>query len=129
MDKKKLKLGMNPSTARSRLIKDLLFNFVAQAGILCYRCNKELTKETFSIEHKEPWLNSDNPKEKYFDLNNISYSHQSCNSQASVDDRKKYYTSEEKKTAKSERFKKWWGSLGKEEQQRRRRELYETHGC
>lgn len=37
------------------------------------------TVEELSIEHKTPWLNSNNPKELYFDLNNIAFSHLSCN--------------------------------------------------
>jgi hypothetical protein len=79
MDKKKNQLGMNPATANGRLIKDLLFDFAIKAGHVCYRCGGELTRETFSIEHILPWLDSDNPIEMYFDLENIGYSHLGCN--------------------------------------------------
>lgn len=72
-------LGMNPSTASGRLVKDLLFDFVQKAGIKCHHCDGEMTRETFSIEHKTPWLHSENPKELFFDLENISYSHMACN--------------------------------------------------
>ena len=79
MDKKLTQLGMNPSTANGRLLKDLLYNFVIQAGHKCFRCNEELTRETFSIEHTTPWLDSENPLELFFALDNIAYSHLSCN--------------------------------------------------
>ncbi len=82
MDKMKEQLGMNPSTANGRLVKDLLYEFVKNADIKCYRCNEDMTRETFSIEHIIPWIDSPNPVLLYFDINNISYSHRSCNSAA-----------------------------------------------
>lgn len=80
--KKQQQLGMNPGTAAHRLIKDLLFSFVVSAGHKCHHCKEELTRETFSVEHKEPWLDAANPSERFFDLKNIAFSHQSCNSAA-----------------------------------------------
>lgn len=79
MDKKQIQLGMNPSTANGRLIKDLLFKFAIEAGHVCFRCNNPLDRETFSVEHILPWLDSENPIELFFDTNNIAYSHLSCN--------------------------------------------------
>jgi hypothetical protein len=79
MDKKKNQLGINPSTANGRLVKDLLFNFIIKSGHVCYRCGGNLTRETFSIEHITPWLDDENPIELFFDLENIGYSHLSCN--------------------------------------------------
>ena len=38
-----------------------------------------MTRETFSIEHLKPWLDSNDPVGLYFDLDNISFSHLSCN--------------------------------------------------
>jgi len=73
-------LGMNPSTASNRLVKDILFNFIINSGHTCHRCNKKLTREDFSIEHIEPWLHTENPVELYFNLDNIAYSHSKCNS-------------------------------------------------
>lgn len=80
MDKKQKQLGMNPSTASHRLIKDLLFDFILKGRHKCYKCDGKLTRETFSIEHIIPWLDSDNPSELFFSLDNIAYSHLSCNS-------------------------------------------------
>lgn len=36
-----------------------------------------MTIDTFSIEHKEPWLH--NSPELFWDLENITYSHKKCN--------------------------------------------------
>lgn len=71
MDKKQEQLGMNPSTASGKLLKDLLFDLIIKANHKCYRCGEELQRENFSIEHIITWLDSENPKELYFDLNNM----------------------------------------------------------
>jgi len=83
MDKKQKQLGMNPSTAQARLLRDLLFDFAVKSGHKCFRCGESLDRKTFSIEHIENWLDSDNPVEKFFDIKNIAYSHLSCNAGAS----------------------------------------------
>lgn len=77
--KKKLQLGMNPSTATSRITKDLLFKFAIQLGYTCFRCGKDLNREDFSIDHKISWLDSEDPVGLFFDLNNIAFSHHGCN--------------------------------------------------
>lgn len=77
--KKTLQLGMNPSTASGRLVKDTLFKLAVDAGHKCYRCGKDLIRDTFSIEHKEPWLDSEDPAGMFFDQDNIAFSHLSCN--------------------------------------------------
>jgi len=47
---------------------------------LCYRCGYKIEHECeLSIEHKESWLDSSNPKKLFFDLENIGFSHLSCN--------------------------------------------------
>ncbi len=83
-DKKKFQLGMHHGTAGNRLVKDLLFYFISKTDDkFCYRCGEELSRESFTIEHKTPWLDSDNTKDLFFDLDNISFSHIWCNSSAS----------------------------------------------
>lgn len=79
--KKQKQLGMNPSTAQNRLRKLILFDLIKKLKLnKCYQCGEEITEsEHLSIEHKIPWLDSENPKELFFDLNNISFSHLSCN--------------------------------------------------
>jgi len=79
----KEQLGMNPSTASNRLVKDLLFDFVVKAGKdTCFRCGEKVTRETLSIEHKEAWLDSSDPVKNFFSLDNIAYSHLACNTAA-----------------------------------------------
>lgn len=79
--KKAEQLGMPSGTASSRLKKILMFELAKLTGKdICYRCNKLIeTVEEFSLEHKVPWLDSANPIESFFDLNNIAFSHLSCN--------------------------------------------------
>ena len=101
--KKTQQLGMNPSTASGRLVKDLLFDFVERSGIRCHRCDKELTRDTFSIEHKEAWLDSANPVDTYFNIENITYSHLSCNIKSSRNGVLRIYTDKEARERKNER--------------------------
>ena len=74
-------LGMSHGAAAGRLRKQIMFRLLQEAGEdVCYRCSKQIeTADEMSIEHIVPWLNSDNPKELFFDLNNIAFSHLSCN--------------------------------------------------
>jgi hypothetical protein len=78
-DKKIAQLGMDPATASHRLLKDLLFKLAIDAGHKCHHCRGDLTRETLSIEHKQPWLDSDDPKSLFFDLENVAFSHKACN--------------------------------------------------
>lgn len=79
--KKSIQLGMSHGTASHRLKKNVLFDLLKQLKKnVCYRCNREIEiVSDLSIDHKEPWLNSGDPKGKFFDLDNISFSHLSCN--------------------------------------------------
>ncbi len=90
-------LGMNHSTASGRLIKDILFSFVIKNSPFCYRCNTEMSRDNFSVDHLIPWLHKENATQLFFDLNNITFSHISCNVAASRKPHKKYFTEEEKK--------------------------------
>lgn len=74
-------LGMPHGTAGHQLRKGLLFKFAAQLGLtVCFNCGKIIESvDDLSIEHKLPWLNADNPREAFFDLDNIAFSHLRCN--------------------------------------------------
>lgn len=74
-------LGMPFGTASNRLRKMVLFQLLKEYNRnFCYQCGKEISSvEELSIEHKEPWLYSENPKEKFFDIENIAFSHLDCN--------------------------------------------------
>jgi len=100
VDRRHAQLGLDPGTASYRLNKMLLFDYAIKAGHnVCYRCGEKIVElRQFSIEHKIPWLDSINPAVLFFDLNNIAYSHLSCNSKAARKTNRKYATADEFKT-------------------------------
>ena len=75
---------MNPGTASNRLKKNLLFEFAKRLDIhWCYQCGAEIEDcDDFTIEHKTPWLHSEDPRGLFFDIDNIAFSHKSCNYKA-----------------------------------------------
>tara|TARA_R100000008_G_C3564205_1_gene158129 strand:+ start:794 stop:1177 length:384 start_codon:yes stop_codon:yes gene_type:complete len=79
--KKTKQLRMNPSTASNRLKKELLFSLAKRLKInWCYQCGAEIeTAKRMTIEHKTPWLDTFDPVGKFFDLENVAFSHASCN--------------------------------------------------
>lgn len=99
--KKQDQLGMNPSTAQHRLVKDILYKLVVATNQNdCFICGSPMSRDTFSIEHKEAWLDSEDPVKNFFDLENISFSHLACNVAAARKPLKKYDTPEAAKEAK-----------------------------
>lgn len=93
--KKKSQLGMDPGTAQNRLLKDILWNFIQKSGdITCCKCGDEMTRETFSIEHLHPWLDSHDPVGLFFDMQNIGFSHLKCNLAAARKNTPKYSAEE-----------------------------------
>tara|TARA_R110002020_G_scaffold11064_2_gene42083 strand:+ start:866 stop:1249 length:384 start_codon:yes stop_codon:yes gene_type:complete len=79
--KKTKQLRMNPSTASNRLKKELLYSLAKRLKInWCYQCGAEIeTAKRMTIEHKTPWLDSSDPVGNFFSLDNIAFSHASCN--------------------------------------------------
>jgi len=77
--KKADQLGMPHGTASNRLRKQVLFSLIKRLDEhYCYQCGAEITSvEELSMEHKTPWL--DNSPDLFWDLNNIAFSHPSCN--------------------------------------------------
>lgn len=127
--KKQQQLGINPGTASHRLVKDLLFKFVIDAGHVCFRCGFPLLREDFSIEHKEPWLDSTDPTAKYFDLSNIAFSHRSCNFGAARKPTKVWETEEERKDHEATLERDRWKKLSSDKQREIRRDKYLRNGC
>ena len=77
---KKEQLGMDTGTASHKLLKDILWKLIQDTNqTKCFVCNEEMTRNTFSIEHKISWKDSVAPKDLFFDLSNISFSHKICN--------------------------------------------------
>ena len=81
--KKSKQLGMPIGTASARLRKNIMFSMAKELKRdICFHCkNKIESLEEFSIEHKVPWL--DNDPKLFWDLDNIAFSHLSCNIKAS----------------------------------------------
>jgi hypothetical protein len=65
----------------NKLRKRILFSLlIKQSKNICFRCGKEIIEiKDLSIDHKIPWLDSDNPKINFYNLENIAFSHLSCN--------------------------------------------------
>ena len=86
--KKNEQLGISYGAACNRLRKNVLFYLLSKYGEnICYRCQEYITSpDELSMEHKIPWLNSANPVDLFFDLENIAFSHLGCN----ISDARKY---------------------------------------
>jgi hypothetical protein len=99
--KKTKQLGMPIGTATHQLRKQILFSLVMRCGLdICFQCGMRITRvEDLSIEHKVPWLDSDDPVRLFFDLSNISFSHLRCNVSAGRRSNQKYFTDIDRKTA------------------------------
>ena len=82
--KKYEQLGMPLGTANGKLRKAIIYNMMCRlTNDLCYRCGEPINSpDDMSIEHKEPWLDSDDPVGKFFNLDNIAFSHLNCNIRA-----------------------------------------------
>lgn len=95
MDKKQMQLGIPFGTACHQLRKEILFELVQEVKRnFCFRCGRSIeSSKDFSIDHKEPWLHSIEPKVLFFSLTNIAFSHRLCNTNARRIKRK--YTPEE----------------------------------
>ena len=79
-EKKQEQLGESPGKANHRLMKDILWMLIVESNRnICFQCGKEMCRDTYSVEHKVAWLDKENPKELFFNLDNISFSHLSCN--------------------------------------------------
>lgn len=78
-ERKSQQLGMPIGTAQNRLRKLVLFMLLAKYGDnVCYQCGQTiLSADALSIEHKVPWLDKD--PALFWDLDNIAFSHLSCN--------------------------------------------------
>lgn len=83
-DKKAQQLGMPIGTASAKLRKSIIFSLIKELGKdYCFQCSAQIEHEhELSIEHKTPYLDSENPKELFFSLENIAFFHLNCNVRA-----------------------------------------------
>lgn len=125
-NKKKEQLGMDPGTASHRLMRDTLWRLIVETeNTCCSKCGQDMSRDTFSIEHIVPWLDSENPVQLFFDQKNIAFSHLKCNVAAARKPTKFWENAQVRDAALQRR---WWHTLTKEEQQRIRREKYLKYG-
>ena len=128
-EKRQAQLGMNPSTAQQRLVKDILYKLVVDTGQnSCFKCGGEMSRATFSIEHKEAWMDSEEPLRKFFDLNNISFSHLICNIKTARKPTRKYHTDEERRSGKAAVQRAWKARNPEQHDPVKRREKYLAKG-
>ncbi len=72
-------LGMPYGTACGRLRKQVMLRLLQRLGAdVCFRCGKIIeSANDLSLDHKENWLDID--ASKFWDLDNIAFSHWMCN--------------------------------------------------
>jgi len=119
-------LGISHGTASNRLRKMVMFSLLVKLGEnFCYQCgDKILTSAELSLEHKKPWLRAENPVETFFDLDNVAFSHLSCNAGAAFSAKKRYYTEDEVREGYNRRSREYRARQPKEVKQKKRREKY-----
>lgn len=81
MGKRDAFLGMPHGTATNRLRRNIMFSLLEKLKEnTCFKCGLTIgTADTMSIEHKEPWENRDGGVDLFWSLDNIAFSHRSCN--------------------------------------------------
>jgi hypothetical protein len=81
VNKKTEQLGCNLGSAAIKLRKLILFDLIVKFDLnKCYRCGKSINAVgDFTLDHKIDWLDSVNPKELFFDVSNVTFSHALCN--------------------------------------------------
>ncbi len=72
-------IGMPFQTANHRLRASILFSLVVRCGDdICFRCGEKITNpKDLSVEHKKEWMGES--VALFWDLDNIAFSHRSCN--------------------------------------------------
>jgi hypothetical protein len=96
--RKSQKLGMPFGTASARLRKAMLFYLAGKVGALtCFRCEQQIVSiDDFSMEHKDSWECAAEPLKAFLDVQNIAFSHLSCNCSAASRPNKRYDSKQER---------------------------------
>lgn len=74
-------MGIPQGTAANRLRKAIIFSLLVKLKEnICFQCKREIeTVEQLSVEHKIPYLDSNEPLKVFLDISNIAFSHLKCN--------------------------------------------------
>ncbi len=77
-------LGMSFSKANYILYRTIMFALAKDLGrTICFRCGESIDSlDDFSVDHKMPWLYTEDPSGMFFDMDNIAFSHNGCNGKA-----------------------------------------------
>ncbi len=96
-------LGESHGAATHRLRKLLIFTYAKRCGDLdCFQCGKPIESiDALSIEHKKPWMQAEQPRMAFYDLDNIAFSHLRCNIGAATPVNKRHLTPEDRRQAKN----------------------------
>lgn len=79
-EKVRFQLQEESRTASHKLTRKIFFSLLYETGRdTCCRCNVTLTEHTYSIDHMENWLDSQDPRGLFFDIKNIDFSCKKCN--------------------------------------------------
>jgi len=77
---KSTQLGMSTGKAYGILLKKIIYSQACELDrIGCVHCFQRIEFKDFSIEHLIPWLHSNSPKDLYFEVKNVGFSHLKCN--------------------------------------------------
>lgn len=109
-----------PTGASSyKLYRTIMMHLAERLGLcLCFRCGKKIEKlREFSVEHKIPWVGHPDAATVFMDVNNIAFSHLSCNSRAQRKPNKVFASELERKRAQ---FKRYWNKHGTKRNLKRR---------
>lgn len=73
-------LGQSLPTAMHQLTRQKLFELIESSGLNnCFRCNKPMTAQDFTLDHKEGWMHATDPPKSFWAKENHSWSHFTCN--------------------------------------------------
>lgn len=86
-------LGMPWGSAQRKLYRLILIELLKRLNEnICFRCSKPIKivngTEGISVDHIENW-ESEGSARKFWDINNVRYSHLKCNLRAATDSRRK----------------------------------------
>lgn len=74
-------LGEPLGSASQKLTRQKLFDLIVGAGLNnCYRCSKPMSATDFVLDHKESWMHASDPVKSFWEKENHSWSHFTCNS-------------------------------------------------
>jgi len=77
--------GLSVGSAGHRLLRLILLDLIRQLAIdQCFRCGAPIENvRALSIDHQTSWRFATDPQKAFFDLDNIAFSHLSCNARFS----------------------------------------------